>query len=485
MAVDTGTPGGPDERPGGRPKRPPPTIDLQATEVAPATEASPKDTTDLEDAAETVPPDADISRAESPEPAREGPREDQPKTTVDSSSAGSARAWPGFDSLVWPVAAGAAGGALLSFVVVAGLWLSGGLHRPAAGTSGVVDRLGAIETRVREIEQRPPSGQGASMPPDILRRLETAEQNSRGIEAIESRLARAEQMLAKVEKAPGTPSQTDKELAERVGAAETSARAADAGLRAIAERVTEVSRRINDIEGLARDARTRAEQTASNARETQKMAESLNAEATSDLTAITSRLAALEERANELQRTTADLARSSPDPAARFALAAAMLNTAVESGRAFSSQLATVRPFVSDQSLLVPLAPYAEQGLGSLAMLQQSFREVVARIGESGRQSAPREGSLVERLQINAERLVRIRPIGEPEPAEDSGLVARAQKLVANGDLSGAVAELEKLPPNQKALADPWIKQAQARTDALASARKLSANAAAALGQKP
>ncbi len=482
MTTGKGEPGEPGQRLGGRPKRPPPTIDLQATEIPAASPAAPEGAAEAREEAYGEQPDPPLSPSQASEPhgsrvPPEGPRDDRSGTRPAAEAVGYL-AWPSPDSVAWPIAAGAAGGAVLCSLLIGGLWLSGALHAPPASTAALADRIGAMEARVRELAQPPASGLAASLPPDTLRRLETAEQASRGMAAIESRLARAEQALAQAEKTLATTRPADAALIERLAVAEASARAAT-------DRYAEVNRRLSEAEALARDARMRTEQTASSARETQRLAESVSAEASSDLTAVTNRLSALEERANELQRIATKAERSSQDPAARFALAAAMLRSAVESGELFSAELAAVRPFVSDPSILAPLAGYAEKGVPSLSMLRQSLRDVAARMAESRRQAVTQEGGLIDRLQIGAERLVRIRPAGEAGPVEDSGIVMRAQNLAGRDDLAGALAELAKLPPDLKALAGPWMTEAQARIDALANARRLSGDAARVLGQRP
>jgi hypothetical protein len=55
--------------------------------------------------------------------------------------------------------------------------------------------------------------------------------------------------------------------------------------------------------------------------------------------------------------------------------------------------------------------------------------------------------------------------------------------MAARDDLAGALAELTKLPPSERAPADAWIKQAQARAAAIDASRRLAADSLAGLGK--
>ena len=94
----------------------------------------------------------------------------------------------------------------------------------------------------------------------------------------------------------------------------------------------------------------------------------------------------------------------------------------------------------------------------------------------------PREG-FIDRLQANAERLVRIRPINEAPGDDPATVIGRADVKAAHGDLAGAVAELGSLPAAVRAPAQSLIARAQARDAALAAARKLADDAVGALAK--
>ena len=94
---------------------------------------------------------------------------------------------------------------------------------------------------------------------------------------------------------------------------------------------------------------------------------------------------------------------------------------------------------------------------------------------------ASQDGGILGRLQANAERLVRVRPVGDTPGDDPAAALARAGVKAHRGDIAGALAEVERLPPPVQAPAADWIKVAKARTAALDAARQLAANSLAAL----
>jgi hypothetical protein len=99
--------------------------------------------------------------------------------------------------------------------------------------------------------------------------------------------------------------------------------------------------------------------------------------------------------------------------------------------------------------------------------------------------ATPRESGFLDRLQANAERLVRIRPI-EDVPGEDvTAILSRVEVKAAHADIDGTLAELAKLPPSVRAPAFDWIAKVDARNKAIAASRRVAADAMAALKTNP
>ena len=142
-----------------------------------------------------------------------------------------------------------------------------------------------------------------------------------------------------------------------------------------------------------------------------------------------------------------------------------------------------MRPLVADAKALAPLEPFAAAGVPRAATLARELSQLTGpMLAAAG--STPREGGFMDRLQQNAERLVRIRPINEAPGDDPATIVARADAKATHGDLAGALAETARLC--RRRCARPrkaWIKNAQARETALAAARTLADNAVGALAK--
>jgi hypothetical protein len=322
------------------------------------------------------------------------------------------------------------------------------------------------------------------------------------IRTIEARIARAEQQVRELSgRAPtnDVEARALHELTARVakleaGGSNTRPPAADpalanrmatleGALKSIEEKIGVVARRTDDIDLIARDAREKAQGTAAAIAElTQKMARLSNA---SDLDASVNRIAVLERLTGAMQ---AELAKrgigEAGDRPVRLAVTAAALNTAVERGDAFAAELAAAKLLAGDAGVLAPLEPFAATGLPSATALG---RELVALTNALAQTSGapPREGGFLDRLQANAERLVRIRPLDEPPGDDPAAVLVRLEQRAIQADLSGALAELAKLPAPARAAAQPWIAKAQARLAAVAASRRFAADAFAALGKTP
>jgi hypothetical protein len=98
----------------------------------------------------------------------------------------------------------------------------------------------------------------------------------------------------------------------------------------------------------------------------------------------------------------------------------------------------------------------------------------------------PASGGFLDKLQANAEKLVRIRPVGEEARGDDrTAILSRIEQRASQGNIAGARAELGKLAAEARAPFQDWIAKADARDRAIEATRKLSADAVAALKAAP
>ncbi len=456
MSNDKRPPSGPPKPP---PRRRPPTIDLEATEIAsePASAAN----TSSEDAARAAPPPPELPPPEvapvepSPEP-QSAPREEtyasppRQERAHDTPPRRPSLGWLPPD-LPWPlIAAGATRAALmLLLIVIAGL-----LPREGAGAPD--GRLARVEQQLRALGDRP------AMPA----------LDPKSIDDLTARLAKLESALASA-RAPVT----EPALLNRIATLEGE-------IRALAERVGVLARRSDEIAVSARDARDRTDAALAEVKKTAQAAQAAPpAIDRKEIEVLAARVAGIERAEKNLEADFAKRASAlTTDRAGRLAAAAAALKSAVERGDPFPAEFAAAKALAPDPNTLSPLEPFATSGLPSASALARELSALVPALLKAAG-SAPRDSSFLEKLQSNAEKLVRIRPIEEVPGNDPASVISRIEAKAAQSDLSGALTEMAKLPPAARAPAQAWIAKAEARLQALGASRRLSADALAALGK--
>jgi hypothetical protein len=461
MSADQPADQPPEESPGSQapfgatPRRKPPIIDLTATEVeaapvvahAPSQGATP-------DAPQEPTPEPTQERAQ--EFGQESTQESTPEPTQEAVQASPAESAP--ESQRPPPDEPPAGqppphrparsaGALLGAGVVGGLlgaaaiWMAGLYSGREGDTSAIDAKLAALELQVRELAAQPHAGGS----------------DARALDDLANRVAKLEATST------NAPPAADASVSNRVVTLEGELKA--------------IARRNDEVAAAAAGAGKRADAAAAALADlTQKVARVAQPGVQkSDLDALASRVATVElgEKAME-----AALARRPPadDRAARSAIAATALKSAIERGDAFAPELATVKALGADPKAMAVLEPFASAGLPKAAALARELSDLRPVLLQAAG-APPRDGGFLERLQMNAENLVRIRPVAEVAGSDPAAIIARAEVKAARADFAGAVAELATLPEGPRMAAAPWIKQAQMRLAALAAAAQLTSDA--------
>jgi hypothetical protein len=456
-------------------RRPAPTIDLKATEIAsePVTQTQPTDSSQ-ETPASAAPAEADAAcaastaEAESPtsgdstaSASKEAPRRRRPAWRLGAASETfsglHARAVNrlGFRPLTAVAISVAA-----TLCVVLALWLLAGPTPGDERADALAARMTVLEMKIAEVAKTPPQTLEINAPGALTARLRKAEQAADGLAALDGRVAKIEQSqaataaldarIAKLEQAP--PPQT--------GAAPNN--------QALADRIAALETALGDAKGRADAAFDAAQKnTAPSA---------AVAADQKDIDALTTRLAALEQATKGADERIARAASTGADKAGRLAFVALVLRTAVERGDPFVTELAAVKPLVTDPAQITPLEPFASTGVPRGTALARELSQLAGpMLNAAG--APPREAGLFDRLQQGAEKLVRIRPINETPGDDPATVISRAEVKAANGDLAGALADLSRLPDAVRAPAKDWMKQAEAQAAALAAARRLADNA--------
>jgi hypothetical protein len=415
-----------------RVRRRAPTIDLKATELA--VERPPSA------AAASPTPPSEPESAVAPEYSTEPPAYDTggtapPPEPPPQPSENAPRHLPGRPLLE----AGLAGG-LVAIAVFFVLWLAGLF----TGTETRSDhQLARIETQLREISSRP-----------APRNPETGA---------------TEELAARLEKLESAAPRT-------AGNGAAAGVAIEGAIKPVQAAVADLARHVEDNAAAIREARGKAEAAVATAYAARLAAERSNVDA------LGSRVAALERASKTLADEVAKSLATAGDRPLRAAVAAQALRTAVERGDPFVAELSATKMAGIDPRALAPLEPFAANGVPSAALLARQLSDLAPEMLKVI--AAPTlAGGFLDRLQANAEKLVRIRPTDEALGDDPAAVVSRAQAKAARSDFTGALAELNALPATVRAPAEDWIKKVEARNAAMDASRRVVADALAALGK--
>lgn len=390
-------------------------------------------------------PAAQESEAAPVQPAAASVPEASAETAAASdapaSSAQAPASGPEVAARLWPFATGAAAGAAVLLLGVAIFAFAVGLPARQGTVQGLAERLTLLETRLATMAQR--EVPAAASPGDLAALAERLTQLEGRLSAPMGRMDTLAAAVARLESELAGLRQREEEIAAAAAAAR---RQADAAVTAA---------RGNGLD---------------------------------DLAALRQRIVALERLVPALQaeqaKMQADLAARpavlAQTRALRLAVIAEALQAAVQRGSPFRAELDAARAVVADSTLLAPLETFAATGLPSPAALAQELRPLLA--AQRDRQAPPAEGAgFLARLQANAERLVRIRPVGEMPAGEDAqALLARADMHAARGELASARAAIEMLAPEPRAPFTTWLQRVAQRDAALEAARRFANSALAA-----
>ena len=290
------------------------------------------------------------------------------------------------------------------------------------------------------------------------------------ISADPASIAALNDRMAKLEAAAKT-SGSDPTVSERLSAADNAMKSLGIALMALTKRSDEAAR-------TAADARARADASEKAMTELRNSVQDLGRNASAglspaDVDSVKKRIAALEQ-----------LVKAAPaDSAARLALSAAALRDAVASGAPFITELEEAKSLGADEKILAPMAPFAASGVPTVATLAQELRALIPAMQRVSGAHAP-IGGFLERLEANAGKLVRIRPVDAPPGDDASAVLTRVEIEAAHAAIDDALIDLGKLDAATRAPAQDWIRKAQARQAALAAARQFASETTHALGKR-
>jgi hypothetical protein len=313
--------------------------------------------------------------------------------------------------------AAGAGGVLAAFML---LWAIGAVPAGRQGTADLTPRLAAIETQLRDLTAR--------TPPVVS--VAPAGADPKAIEGLSSRLDKLEAAVS----APRQPA-IDPAVLNRIGAV-------DSAVKSLADNINALARRSDEAATTTRG-----------------------------------RLDALAASVTEIQKKEQEAGADQP---VRLAVASGALRAVVERGQPFAAELAAAKSLTKNAAVLAPLEAFAASGVPNDAALGRELSAVVQPMLKAAAPQAS-EGTFLERLQTNAEKLVRIRPIDAPTGDDPTAILARIEFKAARGDIASAITDIAKLPADARAKAQPWVAKVEARDKAIAASRRFNADAIAAL----
>jgi hypothetical protein len=423
-----------------RRRAPPPTIDLEATSVSGPGEA----------AASSDPP-----------PSSEPPPSSDPPPSAEESGRSDPTNGTPARSHVAHVVAGAIGAAL-ALIVAATAWLTLAPPPDRSASDDATARLARIEAQLDALPKTPPPA-----PPSV---------DPKALDDLTRRLAQIESALAN----PATPL-SDAAVAARLAAVESAIN----DLKPLAGAEADLTRRLDETAGAARAARERADAAATAAANVPRPpapVDTTRFATRDDVDALAARLGTVEAAVKSLGDRFAKTASINATGGARDAIAALALRLAVERGAPYTNELAAIDSTVADKATRDALAPFAQSGVPDAATLARELAALLPAVRKAAEPPpASQDNGLIGRLQADAARLVRIRPVTAQAGDDPAAILTRLDAAAAQRDIAAARAEADKLPPAVRAPLEPWVKRVAQRDAALSAAAALVSRSFAAL----
>ena len=148
--------------------------------------------------------------------------------------------------------------------------------------------------------------------------------------------------------------------------------------------------------------------------------------------------------------------------AASAALAAASLSQASDTGRPFVSDLDTLARTLPYPHEVDALRALSERGAPPRAVLVAEFPDMARRAAYASRDPVQGSGWLAQMAHAMG-ALFTVRRTDQTSGSSPDAILARAEHRLNDGDLDGAVHELDALPPKGRDAAAPWRDRASRR----------------------
>lgn len=187
-------------------------------------------------------------------------------------------------------------------------------------------------------------------------------------------------------------------------------------------------------------------------------AAAFQAETARQIAPLTDRIASVERELQAVNKAQNE--RQADARAAALTLALTNLKRAVADGRPFSNELAAVENLSTSKLSVSQLEPYKDQGVASLADLQQEFSGVAKEAIE--RYYRTNSGTLVGQVISRAKAAIQVKP-GDNSGNTIEATLGRVERELKAGNLKGALIEVAAVPSPAAEAMQGWIERAQAR----------------------
>ncbi|MGO9544099.1 MAG: COG4223 family protein [Rhodomicrobium sp.] len=247
------------------------------------------------------------------------------------------------------------------------------------------------------------------------------------------------------------------ELRSRLDSLADSSRGTDATLQALAQRVDAVERQPGGGE----------------------TKEAVRTEIASQTAPLQQRLALAEHELDVLTRAQSE--RQADARTASLTLALTNLKRAISDGRPFPAELAAVETLSASKLPVSQLAPYKDEGIATLAGLQNEFTDASAKTIEAF--YANKSNGFMGEVLSRAKSAIQVRPSGSKGDSVEA-ILGRMSAALKSGDLKRALVEGGTLQSPPQEMMD-WFGKAQARVAADEALRKTDQELLASLTRAP
>jgi hypothetical protein len=345
-------------------------------------------------------------------------------------------------------------GALIAAFAVVGLSLSGYLS--PGSDDGLATEVEALKGEIAALKQPSPD---------------------EGLSTLQQQMAALEQKLAEAPAAtPGAPTEAQlKDIRDRVAAIEQAG--GEANLPN--ELKAQLAKLTDDLASLRSATPADAATLESTLEPITEKLDQLSARVDQlsgriDAAPAEDRIAAIENELAQTSRKTDLAAGLAP------AVIADALQSAIESGQPFSTELAALKTLGMGGESVDQLAADGETGVATLAGLRSGFETAIASTDLTP--TAPETTGTIDRLLQSAQDLVEVRPEHPTEGSDPGAIIARIRGALDAGDLKQALQEWNELPEGVKASMTDWTHHVETRIKADDLAASVRSEALSKLG---